>query len=150
MRDSATQKIPKAHFALRVGQGQVEDAVQGIAQFGEEEGNASCLGLEQVAKRRLLARMLLLGEAGALDKVHDGEGPVFEFAAKASGGFQVLPLQFRVLLQKLLGITLHHRKIREPADGPKHQVPALGGLDEETGRGNVTMERLEEHQDVEP
>ena len=116
----------------------------------EDEGHATCLGLEEVVVGRLLPVVLLLGEARPFQEVEDGRGRTLELFAGLAGDLQVRAPLLRIGIEVGLRVAPHEREIEGPPRPAQDRNPRQLALEEELGEGNAAVEHHLEDGDVHP
>src|SRR5207245_277259 len=100
-RYAAADELPQIDIAAGIGERHVEDAIELIAETGENEGDGPDARPQQMSIRRALIGALFLSESRALEKGEDCYGNVTIALAGASSGREIAAAFFRMPLQIL-------------------------------------------------
>src|ERR1051326_236889 len=147
---SRADEVPHRRLAAGIGEGDVDDGVELVAERAQGEGERAGARAGEAAVRRLLVLLLLAREARPLEKDRHRHRHAAVAAAHPPRHDEIAAALLRMARQVIGGVAAHERELQRRARLPRDRKPDQLRLQKEADERGAAVEDAEEREDVDP
>src|ERR1051326_2663266 len=145
---SPADEVPHRRLAAGIGEGDVDDGVELVAERAQGEGERAGARAEEAAVRRLLVLLLLAREARPLEKDRHRHRHAAVAAAHPPRHDEIAAALLRMARQVIGGVAAHERELQRRARLPRDRKPDQLRLQKEADERGAAVEDAEEREDA--